>query len=177
MLIKLLVSGFVGIFLNAYLGPCTFTGFLTAPARVSCRANNIQQAINTVLMLAFAAIRTRYPRSRLIRPRNGVLPLLRGPHYTPLRCLISFQAAGRHPMELPEIQRVPPIPVSGPASPNRQCQVSDGCQQNRKTANSVSATCSACHPVLNMTYTAYHVRPTFLQQVGYDIRPADGLDR
>lgn len=179
MLIKLLVSRFIDIFFYAYLGPCIAAGFPTAPARMSCRTHTIQQAINTVLMLVCAAIRARYSRSRLIRPRNGALPLLRGPHYTPLRCLISLQAAQRHSMELPEIRRVPPIPVLGPASPNRQCQVSDGCQQNRKTVNSVSATCFAMpsrtqhdlHCLLCPSHSIYNRRDTtFAQPMG----PTDG---
>ena len=143
MLIKLPVSGFVGIFLDAYLGPCCSVCFPTAPARNPCRSNNFPTGNRYCPDAGLMAIGTRYPRSRLTRPRNGALPLLRGPHYTPPRCSIRIRSAGRHPMELPEIRRVPPIPVSGPASPNRQCQVSDGCQQNRKTVNSVSATCSA----------------------------------
>lgn len=41
MFIKLPVSGFVGIFLDAYLGPCFSVCFPTAPARNSCRPNNL----------------------------------------------------------------------------------------------------------------------------------------
>lgn len=133
MRIKLLVSGFVGIFLNAYLKPSHSAGSGLRLLEIFVGPIIFRQAIDTVLMPTGSAIRTRYLRSRQYDLA------MEHCHYFAVRTIRRFairhQNSNRRmaPNGTTRKRRVPPILVLGPMSPNRQCQVSDGCQQDRKT--------------------------------------------